>query len=190
MKNFVKTSILFVFVFILSYFISDKMMDNLNAHPIQIQKIDWIVLLANGTDIKNQALRDRLDNSILALELWPQAKIFVVGDKKEIEVMRTYLIQKKIPTEALVYDDTANNTWVSFEHAQKYIKNADTTLVVTNEFHQKRALATATLLGFKAVLFGKDSIVYNDFWYHWGREKLSTIKWLGNTIIYWAYSHL
>src|SRR5690606_31899883 len=124
--------------------------------------------------------------AILAHQLWPQARILITGDGKagEIKVMKEYLLENGIEEDVVVEEDKSTSTWSSFVNLKNVIPNEDFTLIVTNEYHQRRSIATATLMGYRAALFGRDTVTLERRKYYKFREHLSGIKWYLQYLLY------
>lgn len=96
-------------------------------------------------------LKDRLDK---AVELYKQGiaeKIIVSGDHgreeyDEVNAMKTYLIENKIPSENIFMDHAGFSTYESLYRAG-YIFKVEKLTVVTQEYHLYRAVYIGNKLG-------------------------------------------
>lgn len=121
------------------------------------QDPDLIVVLGSGNKVSEPLLNDRLEAAARAHVLYPTVPILLTGDEKnkaEVSNMHSY-IQSKISNAQVILDPDSLKTWDSFMFIKKNYPNSKV-LVITNEFHQKRALMFARLLGVSAKTYGKD----------------------------------
>lgn len=169
-------------------YLANKKIDFYANMAAQSPKVDWIIVLGNGPGL-TQALRLRLDNAILAHQLWPTARILLTGDEsaKEVSVMKEYLVNQGLPKEFLVEESESTSTWNSFENLKKIIGKEDIALIITNEFHQRRSMATAALMGYNAALFGKDTVPLERQAFYATRERMGVIKWYLQSLLYKRY---
>ncbi len=185
MKMILAALIISFLIFLGLSLMADKALNRLAMPLNQSSQIDWIVVLANGSRL-TQGLKMRLDNAILAHQLWPQAKLLLTGDSAhgEISVMKDYLIKNNVSESSISEDQHSTSTWDSFKNIKQFIKNSEFMLIVTNEFHQRRAIATANLMGYSAALFGKDTVTLDRNAFYAIREQLSAVKWYIQYLLY------
>jgi SanA protein len=141
----------------------------------QFESADLIVVLGCGNRTEKPLLNDRLEKAIQLHHKNPTMPILLTGDetnKSEISCMSQYL-KLKIPTATIITDPNSLITWDSFI----YIKNnffESNLLVITNEFHQRRALFFARLLRLRAESSGAD-IDFSNTWYLFLRERMARL---------------
>lgn len=138
-------------------------------------KPDLIVVLGCGNRVMKPLLNDRLEAAIRAHVTYPSLPILLTGDEKnkyEITSMSKYL-KERLPAANILLDPHSLNTWDSFV----YVKNnyaAANLLVITNEFHQKRAIFFSKILKLSAKSYGKD-LNFSNNWYMFLRERLARL---------------
>ena len=78
----------------------------------------------------------------------------------EAHVMQHILIEKGIPAEDVLMDDTSFNTRQNLLHASALLegRQTETVLVVTSDYHLPRALRLAQDEGFHAVGLGSPTL--------------------------------
>lgn len=159
---------------------AEKTVKSESTSHMDISDVKWIMVLGCKADINNPYLKDRLDNALTAQQLFPKSKIILTGNgnEKEPQVMKDYLLSKGVPESQITTEDQSRSTWQSFVNVKKIIQPSELTLVITNEFHMPRSLATAKTMGYKAASFGKDTGPFKDAWKYLIRERFSRIKWL------------
>lgn len=111
-------------------------------------------LKADGTP--NLMLRDRLDKGISLYKAGAAPKLLLSGDNgqeqyDEVNAMKAYALQKGVPKEDIFLDHAGFSTYESMFRA-KEIFRVKTVIVVTQKYHQYRALYTAR--GFRLTAYG------------------------------------
>lgn len=139
--------------------ISEKLND---IKPVQCA----LVLGASVTSRKepSAALKERLEK---ALELYRSGrvqKIIVSGDNSklyydEVNVMKNYLLRRRVASKDIFMDHAGINTWNSIVHA-KYIFSVKNTIIVTQRYHLTRSLMIADLINLKATGYSADMGLY------------------------------
>ena len=148
------------------------------SHPKSVQQI---VLLGNGSDTTNGALKDRILRAVEAHKIFPFAKIVITGNSKrnEIEPVKQELVRHGVPAEQITADEKASSTWDSAMNSLDFVPSMSSeVIVITNDFHLGRAVASFRTAGVKAYPFGRDSASYPEWVWYFLREGLSRIKWL------------
>lgn len=126
---------------------------------------------------------DRLDTAIELYEAGLVKKIIVSGDHgrttyDEVNVAKSYLSERNIPALDIFLDHAGFNTYNSMYRA-KSVFQADSLLIVTQDFHLPRALYIANRLGIEAWGCQADKHEYAGIKNMENREKLASIKaWL------------
>lgn len=127
------------------------------GRDMQFDEPQMIVVLGAGSRVNKPLLNDRLEAAIRAHTLYPKIPILLTGDEKnknEITSMSKYM-REKLPQANVLLDPNSLNTWDSFVYIKNNFPN-ENLLVVTNEFHQKRAIFFAKILNLSAKTYGKD----------------------------------
>ena len=152
------------------------------------QKPDVILVLGAGVrpnGSPSNMLEDRLLTALRLYEAGICEKILVSGDHgseyyDEVNVMKSYLIQKGIPSENVFMDHAGFSTYDSVYRA-KAIFGVKKPLIVTQEYHSFRSLMIANHLDLDATavaapILSSDVEVYpKQAWYSF-RETLARVK--------------
>jgi len=119
-----------------------------------VQGIDAILIL--GCQVKpdgslSTMLKDRLDKGIELYKDGLASKVIVSGDHgqahyDETNAMKSYMIEKGIPSEDIFMDHAGFATYDSMYRA-KYIFQVNKCIVVTQEYHLYRAIYIGNALG-------------------------------------------
>jgi SanA protein len=125
-------------------------------------------------------LRDRVES---ALELYRIGKIkrfLLSGDHgrtkyDEVNQMKKYLIKKGVPKEDIFLDHAGFDTYDSAIRAKKVFL-ADDVIIITQNFHVKRAVYIANSLGLNAYGFIADKHQYGIAKRMYVREKVANVK--------------
>lgn len=145
------------------------------GRDVSFQNPELIVVLGCGDLVSRPLLNDRLEAAVRAHIAFSGIPILLTGDEKnknEISAMSKYL-REKLPKANILLDPNSLNTWDSFV----YIKNNFSKthlLVVTNEFHQRRAIFFAKIHKLTAKSYGKD-LNFSNNWYLFVRERLARL---------------
>lgn len=168
----------------LSYIITGEVKIN----PVSLQELkefdaDCILVLGAGikdAETPSDMLKDRLDAGI---ELYCQGvapKILLSGDNgqvehNEIHVMLNYTRQAGVP-EADIFCDHAGFSTYDSMHRAGSVFDAERVVVVTQEYHQYRALYIGNRLGLDVRGVASDQRNYFGSMYREGRENLARFK--------------
>lgn len=175
------------------YLVSDEAAKELGA--------DCILVLGAGLKpdgTPNHMLRDRLDKGIEMYREGAAPKILLSGDNGQVEydevnAMKDYVLKAGIPSEDIFMDHAGFSTYESMYRAKDIflVKKA---IVVTQKYHQYRALYMARGLGIESWGITAESRTYSGQLYRDAREILARDKdflkmivkpeptYLGNTI--------
>ncbi len=148
------------------------------------------VMLVLGAGVRpdgspSNMLEDRL---LTALELYESGiceKILVSGDHgtqyyDEVNVMKSYLVEKGVPSESIFMDHAGFSTYDSVYRA-KAIFGVKNPIIITQEYHSYRSLMIAKHLGLDATavaapILSSDVNVYpKQAWYSF-RETVARVK--------------
>ena len=160
------------------------------AH-VEAPRNNYDAIIVLGAQVKPDGepslqLQWRLDAAAEAYRSHP-AVIVVCGAKgsdepdAEAHVMQHILMEKGIPAEDVLMDDTSFNTRQNLLHASALLegRQTETVLVVTSDYHLPRALRLAQDEGFHAVGLGSPTL--GGWWWlkNHARESLAWVKyWL------------
>ncbi|MFM7710085.1 MAG: vancomycin high temperature exclusion protein, partial [Ferruginibacter sp.] len=125
-------------------------------------------------------LKDRLQT---ALELYQMGKIkrfLLSGDHgrptyDEVNAMKRYLQQHQVPDSVLFLDHAGFDTYSSMFRA-KHIFQVTDAIVITQDFHLRRAVFTANRMGIDAIGFPADKRLYESRLYLRLREYMANVK--------------
>lgn len=109
-------------------------------------------------------LKDRLDLAIALYKAGAAPKLLLSGDHgqiryDEVNVMKTYAMKQGVPKEDLFLDHAGFSTYESAYRA-KEIFQAEEIIVVTQSYHQYRALYGCEKMGMKAWGAASDQALY------------------------------
>ena len=148
-----------------------------------IKNADCILVL--GCQVKSDGtpssmLKDRLDRGIELYYKGVAPKIIMSGDHgqteyDEVNTMKQYAIDAGVPSEDVFMDHAGFSTYESMYRARD-IFEADTIVVVTQEYHLYRALYIADSLGLSAYGVNSDYHTYGGQTYRDIREILARNK--------------
>ena len=125
-------------------------------------------------------LRDRLDAGIALYNSGAVPKLLLSGDHgqdeyDEISVMYSYCLNAGVPAEDIFMDHAGFSTYDSVHRAQSIFK-VESMVIVTQTYHEFRALYTAKQMGIRAVGVSADQRRYLGASYRELREVLARNK--------------
>lgn len=140
---------------------------------------------ADGTP--SPMLSDRLDEGIKLYKSGAAPKIIVSGDHgkndyDEVNVMKSYAVEKGVPSNDIFMDHAGFSTYESIYRAKEIFK-AENIIIVTQNFHIYRALHIANKLNINAVGVNSDPRRYIGHQYNELREMAARAKDFINCII-------
>lgn len=121
---------------------------------------DYCIILGAQwkTNGPSYVLQKRLDKAIVYLKDNPDTNVIVSGGQgtnepiSEAEGMAGYLIEAGIDENRIILENQSVNTFENLTFSSKYLnKEQDNVVIVTNNFHQFRALAIAKKQGYSKV---------------------------------------
>ena len=141
-------------------------------------------VLPNGEP--SAILRDRLDVGVELYEQGVAPKILVSGDNgddsyNEVAAMKAYLVAQGIPSEDVFCDHCGFKTYDSMWRAHN-IFGVERVVVVTQTYHEYRALYNAQGVGMQAWGVTSDLHTYDDQGYYDLREVFARIKDFGQVL--------
>lgn len=159
-----------------------KVMKNLEA--------DCIMVLGAGIrdeETPTPMLKDRLDTGILLYQNGVAPKILLSGDNgtqghNEIHVMLNYVLAAGVPKEDIFCDHAGFSTYDSV-YRSKSIFEVDSMVIVTQTYHEYRALYIAEKLGLKVKGISSDQERYAGQPFREIREVGARVKDWGKSII-------
>ncbi len=153
-----------------------------DIEKLELQDIDCILILGAGiwNNKPSPMLKDRL---LMGLDLYEKdvaSKIIVSGDHgkedyDEVNVMKNYLVENKVPSENVFMDHAGFSTYDSIYRAKEIFK-AKNVVIVTQKYHLYRALYIAKSLGLNAYGVSADARNYTGATYRELREVLARDK--------------
>lgn len=151
---------------------------------------DCIMILGAGIkddETPTPMLADRLDTGILLYKNGVAPKILLTGDNgtvnhNEIHVMLNYVKRAGVPEEDIFCDHAGFSTYDSMYRA-KSIFGVESMIVVTQTYHEYRALYIAEKLGISAKGIASDQETYAGQPIREIREVMARVKDFGKTII-------
>ncbi len=134
----------------------------------KLEDVDCILVLGAGVRPGGKPslmLQDRLDKAVELYEAGVSDRIIVSGDHREndyneVQVMKDYLIEQGIPSEAIFMDHAGLSTYDSMYRAD-YIFGVKRAVIVTQEYHMYRAIADAEAMGIDAYGVCAKKVTYN-----------------------------
>lgn len=122
-----------------------------------LEDVDCILVLGCGVlpgGRPTAMLRDRLDKSVEVYEAGVSERLLMSGDHgtayyDEVNTMKSYAIEKGIPSEAVFMDHAGFSTYESMYRARD-IFCAKKIVIVTQKYHLYRAIYVARALGLEA----------------------------------------
>lgn len=153
-------------------------------------KADAIIVLGAGIRADGSLspmLQERLDMGIRLYQQGAADTVLMSGDHgnenyDEVNAMKSYAIEKGVPSERIFMDHAGFSTYESMYRA-KEIFEVETAIVVTQEYHIYRALYIAEKLGLEAEGVPSDTREYRGAFYRWLREVLARNKDFLTTIV-------
>lgn len=147
-----------------------------------LKNMDCIVILGAGIwgDEPSPMLQDRLEEGIRLYKNGVAPKIIMSGDHgrveyDEVNVMKKYAIEKGVPSEDIFMDHAGFSTYDSVVRA-KEIFDANSIILVTQEYHLYRALYIANQFDIDAYGVNADPRKYAGQLYREFREILARNK--------------
>lgn len=169
----------------IAYALTEDKTGLLNAEQEKIRDFGADCILILGAGIKDKEtptpmLKDRLDTGIMLYESGAAPKVLLTGDNgsvghNEIHVMLNYLLDAGVPEEDIFCDHAGFSTYDSMYRA-KTIFDADRMIVVTQTYHQYRALYIAEKLELSVMGVSSDQMKYAGQPAREVREVLARIK--------------
>ncbi|MGN0383160.1 MAG: vancomycin high temperature exclusion protein [Eubacterium sp.] len=167
-------------------FSSDKIVSEDDAST---KKADCILILGAGIrydGTPSQMLEDRLLEGIALYNNGSASKIIMSGDHgshnyDEVNVMKQYAIDNGVPSEDIFMDHAGFSTYESMYRAQA-IFGVKVMIVVTQDYHQYRALYIANKLGIDAYGVCSNPRTYANQWKRDFREIIARTKDFFNVI--------
>lgn len=144
---------------------------------------DCIMVLGAGLkdrETPSDMLKDRLDVGIALYKMGVAPKLLLTGDNGQIEyneihVMLSYAKKAGVPEEDIFCDHAGFSTYDSMYRASS-IFQVEKIIVVTQEYHQYRALYIGEKLGLQVLGVASDQETYRGAAYREAREILARVK--------------
>ena len=175
----------------------------------QLSDVDCILVLGCGVrddGSPSAMLRDRLRRGVELYESGAAPKLLMSGDHgredyDEVDTMKSFAVEKGIPSEDVFMDHAGFSTYESMYRA-KEIFQADKIIIVTQTYHLYRSIYIARALGIEAYGVDADLVGYGNGSGRELREVLARVKdvftcvfkpeptYLGETIPVWGNGEL
>ena len=128
---------------------------------------DCILILGCGvrdTGEPSLMLRDRLDMGLKLYEMGAAPKLLMSGDHgrityDEVNVMKTYALERDVPSEDVFMDHAGFSTYESMYRAKEVFR-AEKVIIVSQKYHLYRAVYDARALGLDACGVAAEDIAY------------------------------
>ena len=132
-------------------------------------------------------LRDRLEKGIELYENNGAPKLLMSGDHgrkdyDEVNLMKSYAMERGIPSEDIFMDHAGFSTYDSMYRARDIFR-AEKVIIVSQEYHLYRALYLAEKLGLEAYGVPAEDIAYRGQTYREFREMLARAKDLCTAVV-------
>lgn len=166
--------------FFVKYSTKDQIIDD--SDYSNLNDIDCIIVLGAGIwgDEPSPMLQDRLDQAIQLYIAGISDKIIMSGDHgredyDEVNIMKSYAIEKGVPSEAIFMDHAGFSSYETIYRA-KEIFEAKKVVIVTQKYHLYRTLYIANKFDLEAYGVGADPREYVGAIYRELREILARDK--------------
>jgi SanA protein len=147
-----------------------------------LRNVDCILILGAGVRDNKPSLmlEDRLDLGIELYKTGVSNRILMSGDHgrveyDEVNIMKQYAIDQGVPSEDIFMDHAGFSTYESFYRARD-IFQADTIVIVTQQYHMYRALYDGKGLGLNVYGVTADPQIYQGQAKRNAREILARAK--------------
>lgn len=147
-----------VFLLIIYFRVQTKYSDNI--YEPELLPSDYGTALVFGAGLKargtpGQILEDRILTSIELYQLGKAETILMSGDNSqanhnEVQAMKNLAIKEGVPEDIIIMDHSGVSTLVSCQQAKNNF-GLDKVILVTQEYHLKRALYVCNEAGLQAV---------------------------------------
>lgn len=172
-------------LFILNSYIKASVKDRIISpeEAAEYENVDCILILGAGVWNNNQPspmLEDRLNQGIELYKAGASDRLLMSGDHgrkdyDEVNVMKQYAMDQGIPSKDIFMDHAGFSTYESLYRARE-IFQAEKVIIVTQEYHQYRALYVAEKLGIDAYGVASDPRQYAGQDYREVREIIARAK--------------
>lgn len=130
-----------------------------------LKPADCILVLGtsvNPDGTPGSFLRERLDTAVELYYAGYSDKLLLTGDNgqvdyNEVEAMKRYALNAGVPAEDIFLDHAGFSTYESMYRA-KNIFEVESAIVVTQKFHENRALYSGTVLGMKVQGYAAEDV--------------------------------
>jgi len=155
----------------------------------ELKDVDCILVLGcfvREDGVPSDMLADRLRRGVELYQAGAAPKLLMSGDHgrtdyNEVEAMKQYAIDEGVPSSDVFMDHAGFSTYESVYRA-KAIFEADRILIVTQEYHLKRAVYIANAMGLEAYGVACDYHRYTGQLSRDLREVLARVKDFGTTV--------
>ena len=149
----------------------------------KIPKVDAIIVpgaFVHSNGKVSEMLQDRLDTALEVYKKNKNVKIIVSGDNgtvayNEVDAMRIYLEQKGIDTHIIFMDHAGFSTYETVYRAKAIFK-VKSAIIVTQDYHLKRAVYMAKQMGIEVYGVAADKHTYVGIVGYKIREYVARVK--------------
>lgn len=142
---------------------------------------DIIMVLGANGNMQSPVTRDRTLMAAQAKEKYPQARFLLTGNEARGEMTAYKKLLGNHGFYEFIVETESTTTWQNLKYSKELLKTLsshdDKILIVTSQFHQKRALAMARSQDLTADVFGKDPRKYQNALLYFLKERLSIYKY-------------
>ena len=177
------------FAFLASLLINLYMINTANSYiyssPNDTPLLDSGVIIILGAQVHSNGnpsgiLKDRLDTAYTIYKNNPKLKILVSGDHghknyDEVNAMKDYLINLGVGAKQIYLDHAGFSTYETMYRA-KEIFEVNKAIIVTQDYHLKRAVYLANARGIDVYGVKADILSYRNINYFKAREYLACVK--------------
>jgi vancomycin permeability regulator SanA len=165
---------------------SDKIYTNIE----DLEKQKTAIVFGSGVDGQGGPSLILQDRILAAVELYKQGvvqQILISGDARfvnfdEVTAMKNYLLDQEVPEYIIIEDRKGYRTYDTCLRAKAEYQ-INKAILVTQEFHQPRALYTCNSLGVESVGYAADNNIYEDIRWFSLRERFAMISAIWDVVI-------
>ncbi|MCF0105935.1 MAG: YdcF family protein [Holdemanella sp.] len=134
---------------------------------------DYIIVLGCkvNKDKPGKYLQGRIDTAYDYLVHHPSSKAILSGGKGDDEsisealCMYNELVSKGIDSHRLIIEDASTSTYENFKYSKNYLKNMSEITIITNDFHEYRAIQYAKMFNLKGYAYPYKTSIFTYFPY-------------------------
>jgi uncharacterized SAM-binding protein YcdF (DUF218 family) len=156
-----------------------------------IKKADAIIIM--GAAINTPAIRNRTLEALKLYEAGDAQVLILSGGRinnryiSEAQNMQRILDQNTDHPLNLILDEEAGSTYENIKNARDKLPNAESIIIVSDNYHLARSVLMAKSLGFKKVYYSSpDSSYYksSELLYYYSREMAAMVSYLPKFLVH------